>query len=281
MNLTTSDDCQLAANVIRERKPGFAPRVGLILGSGLGALAESMDNPVRIPYADLPGFPRSSVAGHAGELVLGHLAGVPVACMRGRGHFYEGHGMAVMTQAIRTLKLIGCETLFVTCAAGSLVPSVGPGALVALNDHINTMPGTPLVGANDERFGPRFVSLANCYDAELRALLKAVASEQGISWHEGVYVSYPGPCFETVAEIRMMQMIGGHVVGQSVVPEVISARHCGLKVVAIATITNLAEGLGGEDLSHEQTLKYAALAAGDLSRLITGWLRKFPTTAAA
>ena len=255
-----------SADIIRGHKPDFMPRVAFILGSGLGALAEQIEDAVAISYEKLPGFPVSTVHGHAGELVLGNLAGVPVACMKGRGHFYEGRGMTVMTDAIRTLKLLGCELLFCTNAAGSLRPEVGPGSLVALSDHINTMPGTPMVGLNDERFGERFFSLANAYDADYRAVLQRVAAEEGFPLTEGVFVSYPGPNFETAAEIRMMQIIGGDVVGMSVVPEVISARHCGLKVVAVAAITNLAEGLSDVKLSHAQTL--AALYQPDL-RLLT------------
>lgn len=261
-------------NIIRGYKKDFTPRVAFILGSGLGALAEQIENAVEISYEELPGFPVSTVHGHAGELVLGTLAGAPVACMKGRGHFYEGKGMAVMTDAIRTLKLLGCELLFCTNAAGSLRPEVGPGSLVSLCDHINTMPGTPMVGLNDERFGDRFFSLANAYDAGYRAILQAVAKEEGFTLNEGVFVSYPGPNFETAAEIRMMQIIGGDVVGMSVVPEVITARHCGLKVVAVSAITNLAEGLGDIKLSHAQTLAAAELSRQNFINLICGFLRK-------
>jgi len=263
-----------AADIIRSRLNGLVPRVAFILGSGLGELAEKIEQPVVFSYDELPGFPVSTVHGHAGELVVGILAGVPVACMKGRGHFYEGRGMSVMTSAIRTFKLLGCEILFSTNAAGSLRPEIEPGSLVTLNDHINTMPGTPTVGPNDERFGKRFFSLANAYDADYRLVLQQVATEDKFPLHEGVFVSYPGPNFETAAEIRMMQIIGGHVVGMSVVPEVISARHCGLKVVAVAAITNLAEGLGDIELSHEQTLKAAALSRQNFITLICGFLRK-------
>lgn len=272
--MTLSNNPWYCADIIRTAKPDFTPRVAFILGSGLGALADQIEDAVAISYDKLPGFPISTVHGHAGELVLGHLAGVPVACMKGRGHFYEGRGMTVMTDAIRTFKLLGCEFLFSTNAAGSLRPDVGPGSLVALNDHINTMPGTPLVGLNDERFGERFFSLANAYDPEARVILQAVANEEGFALSEGVFVSYPGPNFETAAEIRMMQIIGGDVVGMSVVPEVISARHCGLKVVAVSAITNLAEGLGDVKLSHEQTLAAAELSRQNFIDLIRGFLRK-------
>ncbi|KZQ38484.1 purine-nucleoside phosphorylase [Enterobacter genomosp. O] len=271
--MTLSNNPWYCADIIRTAKPNFTPRVAFILGSGLGALADQIVDAVSLSYEKLPGFPVSTVHGHAGELVLGHLAGVPVVCMKGRGHFYEGRGMTVMTDAIRTFKLLGCELLFSTNAAGSLRPNVQPGSLVALSDHINTMPGTPMVGGNDERFGDRFFSLANAYDADYRAILQTVATKAGFPLHEGVFVSYPGPNFETAAEIRMMQIIGGDVVGMSVVPEVISARHCGLKVVAVSAITNLAEGLGDVKLSHEQTLAAAELSRQNFINLICGFLR--------
>jgi xanthosine phosphorylase len=272
--MTLSNNPWYCADIIRSAKPDVTPRVAFILGSGLGALADQIEDAVAISYYKLPGFPVSTVHGHTGELVLGHLAGVPVVCMKGRGHFYEGRGMTIMTDAIRTFKLLGCEFLFSTNAAGSLRPDVVPGSLVALNDHINTMPGTPLVGLNDERFGERFFSLANAYDPEARKILQAVANEEGFALSEGVFVSYPGPNFETAAEIRMMQIIGGDVVGMSVVPEVISARHCGLKVVAVSAITNLAEGLGDVKLSHDQTLAAAELSRQNFIDLICGFLRK-------
>ncbi|MCC2954187.1 xanthosine phosphorylase [Massilia sp. IC2-477] len=267
-----------AAEVIKARKPGFAPRAALILGSGLGVLAEQMLDAVSISYADLPGFPISTVHGHAGELVLGTLAGVPVVCMKGRGHFYEGYGANVMTSAVRTFKLIGCEMLLVTNAAGSLRPEVDAGSVVVLNDHINLLPGSPMAGPNDERFGPRFFSMANAYDAELRALIKETAASKGITLNEGVYLACPGPNFETAAEIRAFKALGADVVGMSVVPEVISARHCGLKVAGISAITNLAEGLSPFPLSHEQTLKYAAIAAKDLVTLIHSFIERFGST---
>lgn len=269
-----SDNPLYCVDIIHSYKPDFTPRVAFILGSGLGALAEQIDDAVAISYEKLPGFPVSTVHGHAGELVLGTLAGVPVACMKGRGHFYEGRGMSIMTDAIRTFKLLGCELLFCTNAAGSLRPEVGTGELVALKDHINTMPGTPMVGPNDDRFGERFFSLANAYDADYRAVLQSVANEEGFPLSEGVFVSYPGPNFETAAEIRMMQIIGGDVVGMSVVPEVITARHCGLKVVAVSAITNMAEGLSNVRLSHIQTLAAAELSRQNFINLICGFLRK-------
>jgi xanthosine phosphorylase len=263
-----------AAELIRKRAPGFEPRVALILGSGLGVLAEQMSDAVTIGFDELPGFPISTVHGHAGQLVLGTLAGVKVACMKGRGHFYEGYGMGVMTSAIRTLKLIGCELLFVTNAAGSLRTEVDAGSLVAISDHINFLPGTPMIGPNDERFGPRFFSMANAYDKDTRELVKATAAAEGITLHEGVFIAYAGPNFETAAEIRAFKTLGADTVGMSVVPEVVSARHCGLKVTGVSVITNLAEGMSPFPLSHEQTLKYAAVGAESLVKLILAFLKK-------
>jgi xanthosine phosphorylase len=268
-----------AAAIIEARAPGFKPRVALILGSGLGVLAEQMADAVTIGFDELPGFPISTVHGHAGQLVLGTLAGVPVACMKGRGHFYEGYGMGVMTSAIRTLKLIGCELLFVTNAAGSLRAEVDAGSLVAISDHINFLPGTPMIGPNDERFGPRFFSMANAYDQEVRAQVLAVAAERGITLHEGVFIAYAGPNFETAAEIRAFKTLGADTVGMSVVPEVVSARHCGLKVTGVSVITNLAEGMSPFPLSHEQTLKYAAIGAESLVKLILAFLERYAAQA--
>ncbi|MCS6113490.1 xanthosine phosphorylase [Shewanella baltica] len=258
-----------ALATIRARKPNFSPRAAMILGSGLGAFADNLDNKVVIPYEELDGFPVSTVVGHSGELVLGSLHDVDIVCMKGRGHFYEHQSMKVMTTPVRTFKRLGCELLLVTNAAGSLRPErIGVGSLVIFSDHINTMPGTPMTGANDDSYGPRFFSLANAYDKDLRAEALSVAKAAGIAVNQGVFVSYSGPCFETAAEIRMMQIIGGDVVGMSVVPEVISAAHCGLPVLAVCAITNMAEGLGDVLLSHEQTLTSAKLAEADFILLI-------------
>ncbi|MDE8811288.1 xanthosine phosphorylase [Aeromonas hydrophila] len=263
-----------AVATILARKPGFAPRAAMILGSGLGVLADGLEEKVTIPYEELDGFPVSTVAGHSGELVLGKLHGVDVVCMKGRGHYYEHETMKVMTTPVRTFKRLGCELLLVTNAAGSLRPErIGVGSLVIFNDHINTMPGTPMTGANDEAYGPRFFSLANAYDKGLRSEALALAEREGITVNQGVFVSYSGPCFETAAEIRMMQIIGGDVVGMSVVPEVVSAAHCALPVLAICAITNMAEGLGDVQLSHEQTLKCAKLAETDFIRLINAFIK--------
>ena len=258
-------------NAIAER----APRLGIILGSGLGAVADALDDAVTIPYGELPDFPRPSVHGHAGTLALGRLSGLPVACLMGRAHVYEGGDPGAMRGPVRALKAAGAEALFVTNAAGSLRADVGPGALMAISDHINMLGVNPLSGPNDEAIGPRFPSLRDAYDPELRRTLHAAADALGIPLAEGVYLATAGPSFETPAEIRAFRTLGADAVGMSTVPEVILARHAGLRVAAVSAITNLAEGMGGEPLSHEQTLRYASQSAGDLTRLIIEFCARF------
>ena len=257
-----------AVDVIRDRAPGFTPALGIILGSGLGAVAEALEDPVTIPYQDLPDFPRPGVAGHAGSLSLGTLAGLPVAVLQGRRHVYESGDAAGMRFPVRTLKLAGAHTLLATNAAGSLRPDVGPGSLMAISDHINLLGANPLTGPNDEEVGPRFPSLRDAYDPDLRQTLHRAAGSLGIELADGVYLATAGPSFETPAEIRAFRILGADAVGMSTVPEVILARHAGLKVAAVSAITNLAEGMGGDALSHEQTLRFANAAAEDLTRLI-------------
>ncbi len=263
-----------AAAVIAQRAPGFKPTAGLILGSGLGGLGDQITDAQAISYADLPGFPEPSVEGHAGRLILGTLGGISVACLQGRVHLYEGHPPQVVQTLVRTLKVAGCETLIVTNAAGSLRSDVEAGSLMLMSDHINMQPMNPLTGPNDDSFGPRFPPMSGAYDEELRDKFKDVAAQLGITLHEGVFVALLGPYFETPAEIRAFKVLGADSVGMSVVPEVIVARHCGMRVAAISVLTNLAAGLSYEELSHEQTLHYANLAAGDLSRLIIAFLER-------
>ena len=262
---------EAAAAVIAERFPGFAPRLGLVLGSGLGGLSDSIADSVAIDYADLPGFPEPGVAGHGGRLVLGRLAGLRVACLQGRRHVYEGGDPGAMRAPVRALRRAGAAALLVTNAAGSLRPQSPPGSLMAIADHVNLLGVNPLTGPNDDEVGPRFPSLSNAYDPALRGLLRHCAGALGIALPEGVYLATHGPTFETPAEIRAFRTLGADAVGMSTVPEVILARHCGLRVAAVSAITNLAEGMGGEPLSHEQTLRHAALAAADLTRLLTAF----------
>jgi xanthosine phosphorylase len=265
---STSSASTGAAAAIAERAPGFEPRLGLMLGSGLGELADRLEDLVQIPYGDLPGFHVGGLAGHAGALVLGRLAGQPVAIFSGRWHVYEGIEGSAITTPIRTLARLGAELLVLTNAAGSLRPEAGPGSLVCISDHINMLGFNPLVGPNDEAAGPRFPSLRDAYDPDLRARLHAAADALGIELQDGVYLAVAGPSFETPAEIRAFRALGADLVGMSTVPEVIAARHAGLRVAAVSAVTNLAEGMGGEELSHEQTLRVAKEGAARLGPLI-------------
>ena len=259
---------EAAAAEIARRAPGFAPRLGLILGSGLGGLADAVEEAVAIDYAELPGFPAPGVAGHGGRLVLGRLGGLPVACLLGRRHVYEGGDPGAMRAPVRALRRAGASALLVTNAAGSLRPESPPGSLLSIADHINLLGVNPLTGPNDDDVGPRFPSLRDAYDPALRGLLRHCAGQLDIALPEGVYLATQGPSFETPAEIRAFRTLGADAVGMSTVPEVILARHCGLRVVAVSAVTNLAEGMGGEALSHEQTLRNAEVASAALSRLI-------------
>ena len=261
-----------AAAVVAERAPGFVPRIGLVLGSGLGELADELADRVEIPYSELPGFGVSTVAGHAGSLCLGRLGEVPVACLRGRSHVYEDPEPTAITTPVRTLHLLGARTLLLTNAAGSLREEVGPGSLVAISDHINMLGFNPLTGLNDERFGPRFPSLRGLYDADLRAALHQAADELGTELHDGVYLACAGPSFETPAEIRAFRTLGADLVGMSTVPEAIVACHAGMRVAAVSAVTNLAEGLGDEPLDHEETLAEGARAAQALAPLLRSWV---------
>jgi xanthosine phosphorylase len=262
-----------AAAVITERA-GLRPRVGVVLGSGLGAVADAVAEPVVIDYADLPGFPRPTVAGHGGSAVLGRIGDVPVAVLQGRAHVYEGGDLDAVRTPVRALRAAGADILVLTNAAGSLRREVGPGRLMLITDHINLSGVNVLAGPNDEEIGPRFPSLRDAYDPELRALLSTAAGELGTELAEGVYLAVSGPTFETPAEIRAFERLGADAVGMSTVHETAVARHCGLRVAAISAITNLAEGMNPEPLSHEQTLRDAQRAADDLAPLLVRLVEK-------
>jgi len=251
-----------------------APRVGIVLGSGLGAVADAVDDAVVVPYDELPGFPRPSVEGHVGRAVLGRIGGMPVAVLQGRAHLYEGGDLDAVRIPVRALRAAGAETLVLTNAAGSLRAEVGPGRLMLISDHINMSGVNVLIGPNDDALGPRFPSLRDAYDPELRAELRDAAAELDVPLAEGVYLAVSGPTFETPAEIRAFRTLGADAVGMSTVHEAIVARHCGLRVAAVSAITNLAEGMSEEPLSHEQTLRDAARASGDLARLLLRWLER-------
>ena len=230
--------------------------------------AERVAEPVTVAYDELPGFPRPSVQGHAGRLVLGRLGGVPVACLSGRAHLYEGVGPRPLNTLVRTLKAIGCRAILLTNASGSLRPELGPGSLVLIEDHINLQGTNPLVGPNDEAVGPRFVDLTEVYAARLRSAIGSAAAARGIALGRGVYLAVLGPSFETPAEIRAYRALGADLVGMSTVPEAISARHAGLEVAAISVVTNLAAGLAGEPLTHADTLSQSAAAVGRVGDLL-------------
>jgi len=263
-----------ALSAIRKHAPDFVPKYGIILGSGLSSIAEQLTNPITIPYQAIPGLTTGGVAGHASLLMLGHLNGIPVVCLKGRVHLYEGTPYESLRILVRIVKALGAHTVIITCAAGSLREEVGPGELMLINDHINFHPGNPLVGPNDESIGPRFMSLEEAYDPALSQTMLDVADELKIPLAEGVYISTLGPSFETPAEIRAYRIWGADAVGMSVVPEVIVARHCGLHVVCVAAITNLAAGMGShEQITHAGTLHHGEIAARKLVKLIPAFIK--------
>ncbi|MBL9214254.1 MAG: purine-nucleoside phosphorylase [Opitutaceae bacterium] len=247
---------------------GLAPRIALVLGSGLGGLAARVEQPTTIAYGDLPGFPVLTVAGHAGTLIVGKLGGVPVIILNGRKHFYETSDPYPLKTMIRTLKAVGVEKLFLSNAAGSLRAHIKVSELMLITDHINFLGLNPLVGPNDDAFGPRFVPVTDAWDRDLGAKVKAAARQVGVPLHEGVYVAFRGPSFETPAEIRMAQGWGGDAVGMSSVPECLIARHCGLRVTGVSCITNMGAGLSEEKLSHAHTLENAARGAAGFEKLV-------------
>lgn len=253
---------------------GFTPRIGMILGSGLSSIAAEMTNVVSVPYQAIPGLQTGAVAGHASIMLMGDYQGTPVLCMRGRLHLYEGTPYESLRIFIRLMKHVGCEMLLITCAAGSMREEVGAGELMMITDHINCQPGNPLSGPNDESVGPRFVSMDDAYDSGLQTWMAEAALQQQIMLYKGVYIATLGPSFETPAEIRAYRQWGADAVGMSLVPEVLLARHCGLKVVAVSAITNLAAGMTSEKLSHEGTLHFGEIAARKLVKLIPAFIQE-------
>ncbi|WP_368413269.1 purine-nucleoside phosphorylase [Dongia sp.] len=258
-----------ALEVIARKAPGFRADIGLVLGSGMGEFADQVLEQIAFPYADLPGFEQSGVSGHAGRLVVGRLGKVRVAVLQGRIHYYERGDAAAMKVPIETLQGLGCRTLILTNAAGSLMPEVGPGGLMMLSDHINCVQASPLFGIATNK---RFVDMAGAYDAGLRRQLKAQADRLGIDLHEGVYAWLAGPQFETPAEIRALRVLGIDAVGMSTVPDVILARYFSMKVLAVSAITNMGAGMSDEQLSHEHTIAQMSVAAEKLTRLLIAFL---------
>ncbi len=241
-----------AVAAIRART-AIRPRIGLVLGSGLGAFADTLDDAVRLPFDEIPHFVRSTVPGHAGVLALGQLGGVPLAVLQGRVHVYEGHSLRQVVFPVRVLGRLGVRTLVVTNAAGAVNPAYEPGDLMVVQDHVNLI-GNPLVGPNDEALGPRFPDMSEAYDRRLREMAEAACAAVGVRSRRGVYLALGGPSYETPAEVRMARALGADAVGMSTAPEVVAARHMGLRVLALSCITNLAAGVASRPLHHDEVL---------------------------
>jgi len=262
------DNIKAAAAHIKERTGGVSPKIGIVLGSGLGKLGEQIENPIIIPYREIPGFPISTAVGHKGNIICGILGGKQVVAMQGRFHYYEGYPMETVTIGIRVMKLLGVEYLFVSNAAGGTNADYKVGDLVIIKDHINMMPN-PLIGPNMEEFGPRFPDMTCAYDLELQALAERMGIEMKVNLRKGVYFGVTGPTYETPAEVRFFHEVGGDLVGMSTVPEVIVARHCGIRVFGMSVVTNFSNIFNiernlndGDDVVHQ-----ADIAASQMSEL--------------
>lgn len=261
-----------AAQFLKEKFP-TPPQIGLILGSGLGVLADEIEQAIKIPYSDIPNFPVSTVEGHAGQLVYGQLEGATVVVMQGRFHYYEGYSFDKVTFPVRVMKALGVEQLVVTNAAGGVNESFEPGDLMIISDHINNMGGNPLIGPNDSSLGVRFPDMTEAYSKRLRQLAKDVANEIGLRVREGVYVANTGPAYETPAEIRMIRVMGGDAVGMSTVPEVIVARHAGMEVLGISCISNMAAGILDQPLTHDEVIETTEKVKADFLRFVKAIVR--------
>ncbi|MCX7121909.1 MAG: purine-nucleoside phosphorylase [Gammaproteobacteria bacterium] len=262
-----------AAKIIAQKAPGFKPKFAMTLGSGLGDLVDLLEDAVKIPYTDLPDFPPCTVAGHAGNLYLGKLNGVPVAFLQGRAHFYEGVSHLVAKTYVRTMKLIGCEFFFITNAAGSMREDIAPGDLVLITDYINFQFQNVLVGHNDDDFGPRFLGMEDVYDLNLRSQLLTSAEKLNIPLKQGVYFAVLGPQFETPAEVRSYKNMGGDVVAMSAINEIVTAHHCGMKVTMISAVTNMGSGMSDTKISHELTLSGAKKGAEKMKALLLEFVK--------
>ncbi len=270
--MTLHAQLDAAAAAVRARAKDFSPGVGLVLGSGLGAVADLCTAKVSIPFGDVPHLGRSSVKGHSGVLVLGTLASVPVAILKGRLHAYEGWSAAEAAFPVRLLCWLGVRALVLTNASGAVRPGLAPGDLLLVTDHLNLSGSNPLIGPNDDVVGPRFPDLSHAYAPRLSAALKATAATLAIPLHEGVYAMVSGPSYETPAEVRMLRTLGADCVGMSTVPEVLVAAHHGVPVVAVSCIANAAAGLGATPLTHEAVQAAAGGAVETLGRLLVGFL---------
>lgn len=255
-------------------KVNRTPSVAMILGSGLGGVVDAMENKENISYAEIPGFPQSHIAGHSGQLVFGSLDGVEIVAMQGRFHYYEGFGMQKVTFPIYVLRALGAQKIIITNACGAINPSFVPGDLVLLTDYINLLGLNPLIGENDERFGPRFPDMTEAFSGSLRSLAEKTAKDNSLTLKHGVYAYFNGPCFETAAEIRAYAALGADMVGMSTVPETIVANYLGMEVLGLSCITNMATGLAKEKHSHEEVLRIANESSSRLCLLITEIAKK-------
>jgi len=273
--MTYFDQANEAAEFLRTKLSGLSPHIGVVLGSGLGAVAEAVESPVFVPYGEIPHFPQSTVEGHSGRIVAGLLGGVPVVVMQGRVHYYEGYTPQQVTFPMRVLGRLGLETVILTNAAGGINANYTLGDLVLLSDHINSLGFNPLIGPNEPRFGDgqrsglRFFDMTTAYSVELRGLAQAAARSEGYTLHEGVYLATSGPSFETPAEIRAFRTLGADLVGMSTVPETIVARHMGMGVLGISCVTNLAAGISATQLSHEEVFETGSRVQHQLANLFT------------
>jgi purine-nucleoside phosphorylase len=268
MTIPVYDRASEAARYILAKAQNRNPRVAVVLGSGLGAVADAVEDGVEVPYGEIPHFVSSTVEGHDGKLIVGSCGGVDVVLMKGRFHFYEGYTMEEVTLPVRVFNLMGVRSLILTNAAGGTSPHLVPGALMALTDHVNLMGENPLRGENDDRFGPRFPDMTSVYTPAYLEAAHETAREIGVVLFEGVYMAVRGPSYETPAEIKMMRKLGADAVGMSTVPEATVARHCGMQVLAISCITNVAAGLATEEINHSEVMEVGARAGKQLSELI-------------
>ena len=262
------------AQQIQSRLQGRQPEIAIILGSGLGSLGDEISAPITIPYTEIDGFPHSTVAGHKGCLISGELSGKQVLCMQGRIHLYEGHSPQSIATIIRSFAKLGIKQLIVTNAAGSLHKDMPAGSLMLIKDHINLNLPNPLVGPNNEKYGPRFPAMNGAYTESLRRKCKEVAAKNNINLAEGIYLMVLGPNFETAAEVKAFAQWGADAVGMSTVPEVIAAAHCGMDVLGVSVITNYAAGLMSNTPSHRETLAEADKAAAKMTRLISEFIKE-------
>lgn len=265
------EDCLKSIRKITD----FVPKAAIVLGSGLGDYADSIRVVAEIEYKDIKGFPVSTVPGHAGKFIFGYVEDVPVVCMKGRVHYYEGYDISDVVLPVRLMHLMGAEILFLTNASGGINKSFSAGTLMMITDHISTFVPNPLIGPNLDRLGTRFPDMSHVYDAELQDKIRAVAKENGIDLREGVYIQFTGPSFESPAEIRMASVLGADAVGMSTVVEAIAANHCGMRICGVSCVCNLAAGISPTPLTHDEVQQAANEAAPKFKKLLTASVKKF------